>query len=263
MMPYTLCAGGRKKKQQMGPKRSRPLPSLRGAAPPRPPLGGLQPTVGIGLKKLKSSGVRSVADGMDVLAVAAAAAANKGSSVVAEEPAAAKDSIDAAQAAAANKDSLPADSLPAAVGPAGDAGIDDLSLTIGPISAAASGWDFSTPGAALTFPRIDSSEGQQTLSTTGSRAAAAEHLRAQNKEMELESMRLERARYEYETEVMRRDMRQSNDGNSERPSKVCNPCLLCAKGDMLSSVLICIRIRDVASLFWHPACTTIGSPSCP
>ena len=257
MMPYTLCAGGRKKKQQMGPKRSRPLPSLRGAAPPKPPLGGLQPTVGIGLKKLKSSGVRSVADGMDVLAVAAAAA-NMGSSVVAEEPAAVKDSIDAARAAAANKDSLPA-----AVGPTGDAGIDDLSLTIGPIPAAASGWDFSTPGAALTFPRVDSSEGQQTLSTTGSRAAAAEHLRAQNKEMELESMRLERARLEYETEVLRRDMRQSNAGNSERPSKVCNPCLLCAKGDMLSSVLICIRIRDVASLFWHPACTTIGSLSCP
>lgn len=169
------CAGG-KKQQQMAPKRSRPLPHLRGsAAGSRAPLSGIQPLAGKGNRneKLKSIGVADAAEGMDVLAVAAAAEAAKDSVDTAEGAAAAKDGQAAAQGVA--KDSQDAPEWPAE-----DAAIDDLSLTNGPMPAAACGIEFATPGAALAPACLDSSELQQTLSTISSHAAAAEQMRAQN-----------------------------------------------------------------------------------
>ena len=110
-------------------------------------------------------------------------------------------------------------------GPADDSGIDDLSLTIGPIRATC--MDFVTPGAALAPARLDSSEPQQTLSTIGSHAAAAERMRTQNRELQLETIRLRRAELEYETAKMQLQMRQSSNSNPGRSGKVCSSCLLC------------------------------------
>lgn len=216
-MPIALCAGG-KQHQHMAPKKGRPLPCLWGAAIIRPPLAGIQPLAARGnsRKKLKSIGVAGVAEGMDVLAVAAA----KYSHATADGAAAAKDSQVAALEEAAARDSLDA-----VEGPVDDASIDDQSLTIGPISAAC--MDFTTPGAALAPSRLESSEPQQTVSTIGSHAVAAEQMRTHNRELQLETIRLRRAELEYETAKMQLQMRQSNDSNPERPCKVCNPCLLC------------------------------------
>ena len=205
-----------------------------------------------------------MADGMDVLAVAAAAAANKGSSVVAEEPAAAKDSIDGSPAR--QQQTRTAFLRTAFLQPWGPQVMQALTTCHSLLALSQ-----QRPQDGTSAPPAPLSHFHALTALRGSRHClplAAVQLQLsicvlRTKKMELESMRLERLGMSTETEVMRRDMRQSNDGNSERPSKVCNPCCCGAKGDMLSSVLICIRIRDVASLFWHPACTTIGSPSCP
>jgi len=220
-MPVALCAGG-KQHQHMAPKKGRPLPSLRGAAIIRPPLAGIQPLAARGnsRKKLKSIGVAGVAEGMDVLAVAAATEAAKDSHATADGAAAAKDSQ-----VAALEEAAAGDSLDAVEGPVDNASIDDLSLTIGPISAAC--MDFTTPGAALAPSRLESSEPQQTVSTIGSHAVTAEQMRTQNRELQLETIRLRRAELEYETAKMQLQMRQSNDSNPGRPCKVCSPCLLC------------------------------------
>ena len=222
-MPGALCTGG-KQQLQLALRKGRPLPPRRDGTVVRPPLAGIHTIAARGnsRKKLKSIGVAGVAGSMDVPAVAVATEATKDGHDTAEGAAVAKDSQDAAEGAASAWDSLDAAEEPAA-----DAAIDDMSLTAGPILSETSALDWATPGAALGPPRHDSSGPQQTLSTIGSHAAAAEQMRTQNRELQLETVRLRRAELEYETAKMQFQRRQAIDSNPGRPGKVRSSGMLC------------------------------------